>query len=241
MTTAPFADRFERLLGLVMTDERMPFVRARRAEFLAATGEPFDEDRTLEARLQGFLEWLVFDVVLPEGDTAPRLLARRAPDVEAQDGWRAFGRTVHGLFLVRSSTPTALRAENVLTGANYTVRNAPATLTRGELFEGRLYPDSSGWRFTDAFLFHPAAIRRRLTRELCTGALGALSPTELLWTLARMASRAEHFRNVRLEKLYNFQRPPPKTEVPAMRFDAASVAARRARPIPVLLLENRDA
>jgi hypothetical protein len=226
---APFAERFEALLGLVMHPERDTFVQAKRAQYFAATGEAFDDDRTLEARLQGFLEWLVFDAVLPEGATAPKLLARRSASIEEAAGWLIAGRTVHGLFLVKQSRGGDITVDNLLTGARYEVFEAPTTLESGELFEGRLVPSGSGWRLTDAFLFYPRPIKRRLVRALRTGPFSLLGPTEQLWTLARMAGRAEHFRNVALESLYDFERLPPVSDIAPMRFDAASVAERRTR------------
>jgi hypothetical protein len=72
---------------------------------------------------------------------------------------------------------------------------------------------------------------RRLMRALRSGPFAAFPPAEQLWTLARMASRTEHFRNVALDALYDFDRLPPKSEAPPMKFDAASVAERRARSL----------
>jgi hypothetical protein len=231
---APFAERFEALLALVMQPARGAFFHAKRLEYFAATGETSDEDRTLEARLQGFLEWLVFDVVLPEGETAPRLLARQSRSEEEAAGWRIAGRTVHGLFLVRGVRGVHggdVAVENLLTGARYDVGEAPSTLKTGELFEGRLMPRGEGWRFTEAFLFHPTRLRRRLMRALRTGPLSELPPKEQLRALSRMAGRAEHFRNVALDALYDFERLPPVSDTPPMRFDPASVAERRSKSL----------
>jgi hypothetical protein len=44
-----------------------------------------------------------------------------------------------------------------------------------------------------------------------------------------MANRAEHYRYVKTEDIYDFARPPPKVDAPPLRFDRASIDKRLGR------------
>jgi hypothetical protein len=121
---------------------------------------------------------------------------------------------------------------SLLTRADYAV-HVPAPLvgvSPGDLFEGRLVTFEGRLHFSSAFLFHPSHLKRRILRELRRQHREDPQPVqEVVWTLARMANRAEHYRNVAADAIYDFERPPPKVSSPPMRFDAESIAERRAR------------
>jgi hypothetical protein len=230
--TPPYTPLFDRVLDFAVRAEHEPEVARARGDYFSWTGEVFDEDRSFDVRMQGFLDWLVFDRVMePYGAPAVRAYAATLPPAEAQP-FRVMSRTVHGLFEVRVNLPGKFEVEDLLTAAEYTVLlPAPmAGVNPGDLFEGRLVPYAGRLHFSTAFLFHPAHLKRKLQREIrrqCREEPQALQ--ELIWTMARMANRAEHYRNVSIDAIYDFGRPPPKVSSPPMRFDADSIAERRAQ------------
>ncbi len=227
-----FTPLFERLVDFAIRPEHALEASRARAEYFTRTGEVFDEDRSFDVRMQAFLDWFVFDRPLAPGAEPPaRAFIPTLPDREERRRFRLLARTVHGLFEVRANTPDFLDVRNLLTDAEYRVPvpGPLAGVQPGDLFEGRLVPFEGRHHFSSAFLFHPSALRRRVVRELRrqkreepqTGV------QEILWTMSRMAIRAEHYRNVALEVVYDFQHPPPKVSATPMRFDPASLEARR--------------
>jgi len=226
---AAYAALFEALLDHTVAHSDAAELSAARAAHAAMSGETFVEDRTYEVRTHAFLDWMVFDRPLDRRQLTParHFAESRATAPERADA-RGFCRTIHGLFEVRATGETP-RLRNHLTGADYRLGRAEAhaSLRSGELFEGRLVPWHGALHLSPACLFHPAELRRRILRAVRNSTGEPVQ--ELLWTLARMAARAEHYRNVPLESLYDFDRPPPKATQGPMRFDAASIAERRAR------------
>ncbi len=234
MTIHPsFMPMFDRLLDFSVRAETEADVAAARAEYFAWTGEVFDEDRSFDVRMQAFLDWYVFDRSSPVlGDTPARAMAASLPDSFERQAFRLMARTVHGLFEIEEIRPTHVRVMNMLTAMPYVVEvpRPLAGVHKGDIFEGRLVPFRGSHQFSMAFIFHPPHLKRRIVREIRRQHREAPEPVqEVLWTLARMASRSEHYRNVPVDAVYDFSRPPPKIQGMPMRFDAASIAERRAR------------
>jgi len=104
----------------------------------------------------------------------------------------------------------------------------------GDLFEGRLVPFADELHFSPAFLFHPKDHRARIVREIRKQRRNpeAGPVQEIVWTLARMSTRSEHYRKMSLDTIYDFERPPLKVASTPFRFDRASIDARLGRVLP---------
>lgn len=235
MPTPLYQPSFERLLDFAASPRFEAELQRARTEFFTCTGEVFDEDRSFDVRMQAFLDWFVFDRPLDAfGEPPTRALALDQPldPVEALR-FRILGRTVHGLFRVRRVKDDRVGVANLVTDAEYDVAipKPLAGVAKDDLFEGRLVPFEGALHFSNAFLFHPRSIRRRLVKEIRRRRRHdpLASVQDLVWTLARMASRAEHYRNVSTDAIYDFSRPPPIVAAAPMRFDRASVEARLGR------------
>jgi len=223
---------FDRVIDFTVTPQNEAEIARARGDYFSWTGEVFDEDRSFDVRMQGFLDWIVFDrPMAATGLPAIRGYAATLPPDEAH-AFQVMSRTVHSLFEVRRNAPGRFEVHSLLTRADYAV-HVPAPLvgvSPGDLFEGRLVPFEGRLHFSSAFLFHPSHLKRRILRELRRQHREDPQPVqEVVWTLARMANRAEHYRNVATDAIYDFERPPPKVSSPPMRFDAESIAERRAR------------
>jgi hypothetical protein len=241
MVFAPaYQPLYETVLTFVARPEFRSEVLAGRTEYVRLTGEVFEEDRSFEYRVQAFLDWFIFDRPLaPSGEPPVRAYAleSRLPH-DVAERYRHLGRTVHGLFQIENVRPDFFDVHNFVTGARYKAARVEqvAGINKNDLFEGRLVPFEGAYHFSPAFLFYPAHLLARVKREISrqrrsgevTGA------QELLFTLSRMAGRAEHYRNVELDAIYDFARPPPKIAAKPLRFDSESVAQRlgRVRSLP---------
>lgn len=229
----PYTPLFERVIDFAIRPEFEAEIAASRGDYFTWTGEVFDEDRSFDVRMQAFLDWIAFDRPMePYGIPAVRAYAATLTDPDELRDYRLMSRTVHGIFEVRRNSIGRFDVHDLLTRADYELRIAQPLVgvTVGDLFEGRLVPFQGRWHFSSAFLFHPKHLKRSILRELRRQAREAPQGVqELIWTLARMASRSEHYKNVAVDAIYDFSRPPPKVSSPPMRFDAESISERRAR------------
>lgn len=226
---------FERLLAAATPPEREPELARARADYFSRAGEVFDEDRSFEPRMQAFLDWFVFDRPRDGTDDPPARHFAADPSLSPGEAYafRLLSRTIHSLFALDSESRDTLAVVDLLTDARYEVAKPGQLvgLRTGDLFEARLVPFEARLHFSGAFLVRPASIRRELAREVERQHRGNewLGSQEVVWTVARMASRAEHYRNVPAATIYDFRRPPPKVPVGRLKLDAQSVAERLGR------------
>jgi hypothetical protein len=205
----------ERLLSWASADLQDPLLLAARRRHFERYGEPHEEDQSYERRMNGMLEYYLYDDrPSPGAPTAlERFLAEQsaALDPEQVAAFRAMGACRHGLFEVTSLAAGTVGVKDVFTGQAFQVteRRQVAGLAKGDLFEARLVPYGGELWFTAGFLYHPAEARDRILAEVkrakrAAGKSGRPDVTGFLAALSRMAFKLERYRNVRLESIYDF-------------------------------------
>ncbi len=220
-------DLHERLLSWASAPPRdQELLRAKREHF-DAYGEPHEEDRSFELRVNGMLDAYLYDFRTARGAGS---IPERFADAEGAtlpreelEACRALARTIHGLFEVRKIREGRVRVRDVFTGKDLDVteRRQVAGLAEGDLIEARLLPFEGGLHFSGAFLFHPREARKAILGEVKRMKKAAprgvgIDPKPFLARLSRMALKLERYRNVRLESIYDFS-PEARTWTPAPR------------------------
>ena len=217
------AELHDRLLAWAGAEERQPWLLEARRTWFARVGEPHEEDKSYEHRMNGLLEHYLYDY-RPDG-------ASRTIDLFLRDGAgdfttderaqvRELGRSLRALFEVRRIRPGLMELDEVLGGARHEVveRRTVVALAKGDLFEARLLPHEGKLHFSAAFLYHPREVRRAILKEakrLAEEAPPGQAPDgdEFLAQLSRMALRLERYRNVRVESIYDFDAPQGRNAV----------------------------
>ncbi len=220
------AELHDQILAWATAEPRQgELLRARRAYF-DRFGEPHEEERSFESRMNGMLDYYLYDH-RPEGGDFTTLdlflrdqSARYASDELVQ--FRALQKTLHGLFEVRklrSGESIRLRdvfARGDLFGRNdleVSERRQMPGLEKGDLLEARLLPYQGGLYFSGAFLFHPREVRKLVLAEARrrrkAAGRGPVDVATFLAQLSRMAQKLERYRNVKVESLYDFRAPAP--------------------------------
>jgi len=213
----------DRLLAWAGAEQRQPWLLEARRTWFARVGEPHEEDKSFEHRMNGLLEHYLHDY-RPDG-------TNRTIDLYLRDGAfdlttderaqvRDFGRSRRALFEVRKIRPGVMELDEVLGGARHEVveRRAVVALAKGDIFEARLVPHDGKLHFAAAFLYHPREVRRAILKEakrLVEAAPPGQAPDvdEFLAQLSRMALRLERYRNVRVESIYDFDSPQGRNAV----------------------------
>ncbi len=204
----------EKLLSWATGETRKEDLLAARREHFDRWGEPHEEDRSYEARLNGMLDHYLYDF-RPAGSarTIERFIEARGASLALEEvaAYRALAANVHGLFEVRKIKDSRVVLRDVFTGKEHSVteRRQVAGLEKGDLLEARLLPFASELFFSGAFLYHAREARKailaqvkRLRKAAPKGTMPDVST--FLAQLARMAMKLERYRNVRLESIYDF-------------------------------------
>lgn len=214
----------ERLLSWATAEPRKEDLLAAKREHFARHGEPHEEDRSHELRLNAMLDYYLYDF-RPQGGagtTLERFIEAEGSSLGSAEiaAYRDLAANVHALFEVRRIREGEVRLRDVFTGKDHDVteRRQVAGLQKGDLIEARLIPFGGALLFSGAFLYHPLEARKTILAEVkrlkkAAGKGDAIDVGAFLGTLARMALKLERYRNVRLESIYDFS-PEARTMTP---------------------------
>ncbi len=206
------------LVAWATPDARKEDLLAGKAEYFARTGEIFDDDRQLEARMAGFLEHYVCDRPSPAlgGRTPARAhfeeLLRTAGPEAAADA-RPFTETLRALYLVRRIADGEVGLGELFSGIEYDVteRRHIVGLEVGDVLDARVIPWHGHHHFSGWSCWHPheaaplivAEARRRVAER------DRRPPFELADDCAQRSLKVDRYRQIAVEKIYDFaaQRP----------------------------------
>lgn len=206
----PYLDQ---LIAFGSQEPRKADLLEAKAEYFRLTGEVFEDDKIFELRMASFLDYYLYDRVSPLTGKTPatelyeQRLQSAAP--EEANAFRSLTETVHGLFEVRKLGKGVIRLRELFSGKDFDVteRRNIAGLETGDIIEARLIPFGGHLLFSAAFCYHPrvavkaikAEVKRRKKKEPDRPA------KELVWDCAMRALKVERYRQVAVEKLYDFQ------------------------------------
>jgi hypothetical protein len=214
----------ERLLSWASAPPRdQDLLRAKREHF-EEYGEPHEEDRSYEVRVNGMLDAYLYEFRLPGATltTVEQFVDAHAATLPPEDlaAYRALTQSFHGLYEVRKIKDGSVRLRDVFSGkdVDVTERRQVAGLAKEDLLEARLLPFEGSLFFSGAFLYHPREARKAILAEVKrmkkeAGKGGAIDVPPFLARLSRMALKMERYRNVRLESIYDFS-PEARTWTP---------------------------
>ncbi|MFN2545807.1 MAG: hypothetical protein ABR567_00075 [Myxococcales bacterium] len=195
-------------------------VRGKEEYFARTGGEVHEEDRCYEQRMQAFFNWFLFDRKLADGWTPVELYLReKGAELPGKEKDVLLGCTQSRLSLYEYrgrrgffSRPGKgqVRVRDAITGEDYDVteRRQMHGLEVTDLFEARLVPLARTFLFSSSFTYHPREMNRVIRRELKRRKkAGSIDAREFCWELERMALQQEHFKNVSIDAIYNFDTP----------------------------------
>lgn len=209
-----YAEMHERLLAWASAAERQPALLAARKTWFEQFGEPHEEDRSYESRMNALLDFYLYDF-RPDGvdSTLESFLRAGGGGLPTDElaRFRELGGNVHSLFEVRRLKPGEVRLRDVVNRQDHDVaeRRAMIGVGKGDLFEARLVPVSGRLHFSGAFLYHPPEARKAILAEAkrlrkTAGRRGKPDVKAFLARLSRMAFKLERYRNVKVESIYDF-------------------------------------
>jgi hypothetical protein len=210
----PYLDQ---LIAFGSAEPRKADLIAAKAEYFRLTGEVFEDDKIFELRIASFLDYYLYDRPSPVTGKTPaaELYEERqqsAPPEEA-NAFRCFTETVHGLFEVRKLGKGLVRLRELFSGKDFDVteRRHIAGLEVGDLIEARLIPFGGHLLFSSAFCYHPRVAVKAIKAEVKRWKKKEPDrpPKELVWECARRALKVERYRQIAVEKLYDFAAKTP--------------------------------
>jgi hypothetical protein len=209
---ADFQPQFDELTAFASAEPRKADLLAAKAEYFQLTGEVFEDDKQFEMRMASFIDWYLCDrKSKASGKTPAQELYEQklaAMPAEAATAFRSFTETVHGLFEVRKLKQGLVRLRELHTGKDFEVteRRQLAGLEKGDVIEARLIPWAGTLLFSTAFTCHPKASFKSIFKEAKRRRKKEPErpPDELVFECAKMALKVERYRQIAVERIYDF-------------------------------------
>lgn len=206
----PFQPYLDELVQWATPESAKGLQLEARQEFFARYGEIFDDDKQFEGRMAALLEYFLFDRKGPDGRTPAvalyeKVLTEGPPERAA--AFRAFTETVHGLFEVKKLSGQNVRLRELFVGMDYDVteRRQHSGLTKGDILEARLIPFGGEFFFSTASTWHPREAVPLIHKQVKKlRKLQLTSPSDFLADCAKRALKADRYRNIAIEKIYDF-------------------------------------
>ena len=200
----------EKLIALATGEAYLDAVREAKARYFRATGEVFEDDPFFEQRMNGFLEFYLFDWTAAAGgkSTAAVIIEKGRQTLPPDElvAFAGFDRSVHSVFEYKKKKADKVHVQNLFDDEVYEVheRRALAGLEKADIFEARLLPFGDKLHFSNAFVFHPKAVKKFLVTEMKEARKqGAARATALTHRMAYLRLRFERFRRVDVLKIYS--------------------------------------
>jgi hypothetical protein len=210
------AELQEKLLAWATAEPRKEEVLAARRHWFDRRGEPHEEDKSFEPRMNGLLDYYLYEFRSPgSSETVVETFMREmGPQLTTDElaHYRVLARSVHGLFEVKKIRPGEVRLRDCFTDVvhDVTERRQMVGLDKGDLLEARLLPFDGRVFFSGAFLYHPQEVRKTILAEVkrlrkAAGKGNLPDVDDFVAQLSRMALKMERYRNVKVESIYDFR------------------------------------
>lgn len=214
--TQSYQPYLDRLTAYASVEGRKPDLLVAKADYQKLTGEVFDEDKAFEMRMASFLDWYLFDRPSPTTAKTPaqEFLEQMTGAVNEEElsAFRGFTETIHGLFEVRKLGKGTVRLRELFSAKDHdiTERRQMVGLEKGDLIEARLIPFQGELLFSAAFCYHPREASKLILKEVKRRKKKEPERPreELTWDCARRALKADRYRQIAVEKIYDFEGNP---------------------------------
>lgn len=165
-------EKVDQLIEYVTHNHFSDEVYKAKKEYQEIAGEIFEDDKSYENRIAGFLEWYAFDRILPgKGNTPAELFVMENRDKlspEQAEAYENFARNVHGIFAVKKIKENEVTILNLFDDEKYAIHEneGHVLFRKNDIFEGRVLPYGGKNYFTGIFCFHPAAALKFIKSEI---------------------------------------------------------------------------
>jgi hypothetical protein len=205
--------KLEPIIKEFTTGEFYPEVFRAKQEFFERAGTVYDDDVEFEQRMNLFMDWYLFDRDLPGVDLPPiRYYVRQHQSEFSPEDKQIFenlSTSIHSLFLLKRMTwfGNNLVIQDLFSRKSYTVLDPKMkqAFSKGDIFEGRVFPSDGKWNFAQGFCFHPIEMRSFIVNEIKKIRFQERSRhLKLILQLAQMKLKHQRFAHIDVSHIYTF-------------------------------------
>jgi hypothetical protein len=140
------------------------------------SGEIYVDDKSYESRIGLFLEWFIFDRLIPEKNVSliESITTGNTPwALNDLIIFKEFTKSIHSLFLVKKIRDDGVIIQDLFSNIKYEVNEPQSKMMfqTKDIFEGRLLPYEEELYFSGNFCFHPREVSKyilQVSKEILT-------------------------------------------------------------------------
>ncbi|MBS1959085.1 MAG: hypothetical protein JST80_06430 [Bdellovibrionales bacterium] len=211
--TDPMQIRLEPVIRDFTTGDYYAEVFKAKQEFFERAGTVYEDDAEFEQRMNLFMDWYLFDRDLPGVDLPPIRYYIRQHQTEFNDEdkglYQDLASSLHSLFVLHRFTwfKKDLIIVDLFSRKKYTVVDPRLkhAFSKGDVFEGRIFPHGGKWHFAQGFCFHPVEMKSFITSEIKKIRFQDRSRhMKLILQLAQMKLKHHRFAHIDVKHIYEF-------------------------------------
>jgi hypothetical protein len=205
--------RLDPVIQEFTSGEYYPEVFKAKEEFFERAGVVYDDDAEFEQRMNLFMDWYLFDRDLPGVDLPPiRYYVRQHQNQFSPEDKQIFEnltQSVHSLFLMKRFTwfSKDLVIQDLFSQKKFVVIDPKLkhAFSRGDIFEGRIFPHEGKWHFAQGFCFHPVEMTSFIVSEIKKIRFqDKARHLKLILQLAQMKLKHQRFAHIDVKHIYGF-------------------------------------
>jgi len=206
-------EKLEPIIREFTTGDFYPEVYRAKQEFFERAGTVYDDDTEFEQRMNLFMDWYIFDRDLPSVNLPPiRYFVRQHQvDFSSEDKkiFEDLSNSIHSLFLLKRFTwfKKYLIVQDLFSRKKYVVIDPrlKQAFSKGDIFEGRIFPSENKWFFAKGFCFHPIEIKPFIVTEIKKIRFQERSRhLKLILQLAQMKLKHQRYSHIDVKHIYGF-------------------------------------
>jgi hypothetical protein len=212
--TEEMQKKLEPVIREFTTGDYYPEVFRAKEEFFDRAGVVHEDDAEFEQRMNLFMDWYLFDRDLPGVDLPPirYFVRQKQANFTPEDRvvFEDLSNSIHSLFMVSGFTwfgNKNLVIQDLFSRKKHVVINPMKKIafSKGDLFEGRIFPHGGKWHFTQGFCFHPVEMRSFILGEIKKIRFQEKSRhLKLILQLAQMKLKHQRFSHIDVKHIYVF-------------------------------------
>lgn len=205
--------KLSNLMDLYTTGEFYPEVFKAKQEFFDQAGTVHDDDSEFEQRMSLFMDWYLFDRVIPSLSMPPITHYIRENQMDFSENEKMIvdnlSHSIHSIFIFRGNSlfGKKLVIQDLFTRKKYKViePRLKHAFARGDIFEARLFPFEGNFYFSQGFCFHPVEMKSFISGEIKKIRFQDRDRhLQLILQFAQMKLKHMRFSHIDVKHIYGF-------------------------------------
>jgi len=201
-----FQQYFDRIVEYV-TGEDSPEIEKAKEDYFKLTGEVYEDDKSFEIRLAGFLDWYIFDRPLEGIKKTPAQAFYDSLDSstpkEERDIYEGMLSTIHSIFQIRKFVETGVYVKDLFYKKEYFIEERRSIgFSEKDILEGRLIPFRGRYYFTEALYAYPREVGRFIKGEIEKARKAGKSITGLIQRFSQLNLKFERYHRIDIREIY---------------------------------------